>query len=151
MKKKETSIIDRFKKLETELISLLVEPFEFNDDGGDEEEKRRLKKYILRVKKAGEVFEKYEATAIEIEKALGAEEEDLELSSTVVDMRENKDQKVMPTKEEYEKLAAAKTAKRAKASEPKQEYVDEVQVEDGAPVLIRKRKRKSKEQSAREM
>lgn len=149
MKKKDEGKIEKFKKLENELISLLVEPFEFNDDGDDEEEKRRLKSYIMKVKRAGVVFEKYEAVALEIEKALGEEEKDFELSSSVVDMRENKDQKVMPTKQEYEKQQETLRAKAEEKS--KEEYVDEVQMSGARPVVIRKKKRKVRSQSAREM
>ena len=102
-----------------------------------------------KIEKFGVVFEKYEAVALEIEKALGEEEKDFELSSSVVDMRENKDQKVMPTKQEYEKQQETLKAKAEEKS--KEEYVDEVQMAGVRPVVIRKKKRKVRSQSAREM
>ena len=149
MKKKKISKIERFKKLEKELIALLVEPFEFNDDGNSEEEKRKLKNYILKVKKAGELFDEYESVAIEIEKALGDEEKDMELSSTVVDMRENKNQKVMPTREQYER--EVQKEKEAKRQAEQEEYASETQEISGNVMVVRKKKRKTKSTGSMEM
>ena len=143
-KQNEKDIVDEFKQLEGELISLLVEPFELDDVENNSDVKKHLKKYILRVKKAKEVFEKYEMTAKQIELALDDGEDSSKLSHSVVDLRENKDQKVMPTLEEFEKLAEEASKKN---EEP--EYEDEMVDAGGAPVLIRKRKIKS--QSTKEM
>lgn len=145
MKKKNgKDIIDEFKQLESELISLLIEPFELDENEKNEDVKKHLKKYILRVNKAREVFDKYEMTAKKIELAIGDEDEP-KLSHSVVDLRENKDQKVMPTLAEFEKQAD----KTGKGKSQTVEYEDAMIDVGSAKVLVKKKK--SKSQKTREM
>ena len=95
MDKKETSLVEKFKKLEAELLQVLSES---NVDDIDFEQnkttlKTQLKAYVKKVAKASKLFEEYEKVADEIEKMTQSEAEDAKKESStfadaVVSLRE---------------------------------------------------------------
>ena len=88
MNKKETALIDKFKKLEEELLEVLkLEDIAFDEETKKQTVKTQLKSYIKKVEKARKLFEEYEKTAKEIE-GLAVSDVD-ELNAKVVELRED--------------------------------------------------------------
>ena len=95
MDKKETSLVEKFKKLEAELLQVLsesnVEDIDFEQNKTTL--KTQLKAYVKKVAKASKLFEEYEKVADEIEKMTQSEAEDARKESStfadaVVSLRE---------------------------------------------------------------
>ena len=95
MDKKETSLVEKFKKLEAELLQVLsesnVEDIDFEQNKTTL--KTQLKAYVKKVAKASKLFEEYEKVADEIEKMTQSEAEDAKKESStfadaVVSLRE---------------------------------------------------------------
>ena len=83
---KETKLIEKFKKLEAQLVELLkIEPLDI--DSTTQGAKTKIKSYIKKVSKAREIFDEYEKTAEEIEKLTAKNVENV--VSAVVDFRES--------------------------------------------------------------
>ena len=90
MLKKEVSLIDKFKKLEAEIIAILKEnDIDFDESLNEKEVKARLKKYIANVKKMEKLFEEYELIAEKIEKISGDEKDKGVMNEAVVNLRED--------------------------------------------------------------
>ena len=90
MLKKEVSLIDKFKKLEAEIIAILKEnDIDFDDSLNAKEVKAKLKKYIANVKKMEKLFEEYELIAEKIEKISGDENDKVVMNEAVVNLRED--------------------------------------------------------------
>ncbi len=89
MDKKEISLVQKFKKLEGQLLSALNE---VKIEDIEKLTKTQLKSFVKKVAKAGKLFDEYEAVALDIEKLTQAELEDanskLELAGAVVNFRE---------------------------------------------------------------
>lgn len=95
MDKKETSLVEKFKKLEAELLQVLSES---NGEKIDLEQnkttvKSQLKAYVKKVAKASKLFDEYEKVADEIEKLTQSEAEDAKkeestFADAVVGLRE---------------------------------------------------------------
>ncbi len=119
MNKKETSLIERFKTLESELIEALKpEDISFDDDAKKQVVKSQLKGYIKKVEKARKLFDEYEQIAEEIEKMTHADAGDI--SAEVVGLREDVDPK------------------------EKEIYIQEIIAEqDGVKVAVKKKKKSS--------
>ena len=92
MLKKEVSLIDKFKKLEAEIIEILKEnDIDFDDSLNGKEVKAKLKKYIANVKKMEKLFEEYEQIAEKIEKISGDVNDKVVMNEAVVNLREEKE------------------------------------------------------------
>jgi hypothetical protein len=90
MLKKEVSLIDKFKKLEAEIIAILKEnDIDFDESLNEKEVKAKLKKYIANVKKMEKLFEEYELIAEKIEKISGDEKDKGVMNEAVVNLRED--------------------------------------------------------------
>ena len=90
MLKKEVSLIDKFKKLEAEIIAILKEnDIDFDESLNEKEVKTKLKKYIANVKKMEKLFEEYELIAEKIEKISGDERDKGVMNEAVVNLRED--------------------------------------------------------------
>lgn len=90
MLKKEVSLIDKFKKLEAEIIAILKEnDIDFDESLNEKEVKTKLKKYIANVKKMEKLFEEYELIAEKIEKISGDEKDKGVMNEAVVNLRED--------------------------------------------------------------
>ncbi|MBQ8452082.1 MAG: hypothetical protein IJ538_04885 [Clostridia bacterium] len=114
MAKKNETLIKEFKEIEDELVKVLqIEPAEILEDTPSGMVKKDLRVFIKKVNKAKEVFQKYEAKAIEIQKIAEAETEPRPMTDAVVDLRE--------TMIDEDKIIEATQA----------EYVDEKVIEDG--------------------
>ena len=117
MKSKETDLVEKFKKLENELLELLkIDEVEFSEDDKKQVVKNRLKAYIKKVEKARQVFEEYESVAKQIELYMPKND----VADDVVALREN------PKAEEIEK------------------YIDETIVEQGQVKVIKKKQKNNK-------
>ena len=93
MLKKEITLIERFKKLEAEIIDILKQnDVDFDENLNGKEVKAKLKKYIANVKKMEKLFEEYEALAEKIEKISGDENDKGVMNEAVVNLREDKEQ-----------------------------------------------------------
>lgn len=93
MLKKEMTLIERFKKLEAEIIDILKQnDVDFDENLNGKEVKAKLKKYIANVKKMEKLFEEYEALAEKIEKISGDENDKGVMNEAVVNLREDKEQ-----------------------------------------------------------
>lgn len=93
MLKKEITLIERFKKLEAEIIDILKQnDVDFDENLNEKEVKAKLKKYIANVKKMEKLFEEYEALAEKIEKISGDENDKGVMNEAVVNLREDKEQ-----------------------------------------------------------
>ena len=93
MLKKEMTLIERFKKLEAEIIDILKQnDVDFDENLNEKEVKAKLKKYIANVKKMEKLFEEYEALAEKIEKISGDENDKGVMNEAVVNLREDKEQ-----------------------------------------------------------
>jgi hypothetical protein len=95
MDKKETSLVEKFKKLEAELLQVLSESSSENIDFEQNKTtlKTQLKAYVKKVAKASKLFEEYEKVADEIEKLTQSEAEDAKkqastFADAVVGLRE---------------------------------------------------------------
>ena len=92
MLKKEASLIDKFKKLESEIIEILKEnDVNFDESLDGKEVKAKLKKYIANVKKMEKLFEEYEQIAEKIEKISGDVNDKVVMNEAVVNLREDKE------------------------------------------------------------
>ena len=90
MLKKEVSLIDRFKKLEEDIIAILKEnDVDFDESLNEKEVKAKLKKYIANVKKMEKLFEEYELIAEKIEKISGDVNDKSVMNEAVVNLRED--------------------------------------------------------------
>lgn len=92
------NLIEKFKKLEEELISLLkIQPVEFDEKSSKTAVKKEINGYIKKVKKAKAVFAEYELVAEEIKKASKKEnvlaEDVVELREEVAILDDNSDKK----------------------------------------------------------
>lgn len=120
MSKNESALIEKFKKLESELVETLkVEDISFAEDAKKQVVKSQLKLYIKKVEKARKLFEEYERVALEIEKIAHADAGE-QISSEVVNLREENN------------------------SVEKEVYVKEILAEaDGVKVVQKKKKKTS--------
>ena len=99
MEKKDVSLIEKFKKLETEIIKLLKEnKIDFDESINEKTLKTKLKNYILNVKKIEKLFEEYEAVAEKFEGLSSAPKTSAEISEAVVGLREDKQETVIAEK-----------------------------------------------------
>lgn len=90
MLKKEVSLIDKFKKLEADIIAILKEnDIDFDESLNEKEVKAKLKKYIANVKKMEKLFEEYELIAEKIEKISGDVNDKGVMNEAVVNLRED--------------------------------------------------------------
>lgn len=112
---KESKLIEKFKKLEAELVELLhIEPLDI--DSTTQGVKTKIKAYIKKVNKARVIFDEYEKTAEEIEKL--STHEDGEMATAVVDLREEPVSEVAETYED-ELIVASDDVKKVKKKKTK--------------------------------
>lgn len=116
MSNNEISLVDRFKKLEEELVAVLkIEEPTFEDDTKKQVVKSQLKSYIKKVEKARQLFDEYETVAKEIEKLAKKDKE--AVSAEIVALREDEDVK------------------------EKEVYVNEILAEKGIVKQVKKKKK----------
>lgn len=133
MKKSDKELVEKFKKLEKELIEILkIKPVDIDEKMTKTEVKKEMKAYILKVKQAKKIFAEYEKTAILIESYTSKDSEDF--SRGIVNLRKSKVKKGSQIKESKldEKIANKRTGEN--------EYVDEKTEVLGSSVLIKKKK-----------
>lgn len=121
MKKNIEKLVERFKKVESELVEILSEKGVLVDENEQKSVvKKSLKEYIKKVNKAKKMFDEYELLAKQIEN-IDSDDEDLpELSKTVLELRDSSEIKV----EEFEnsdKTSVKKSKKENKTKETKKE------------------------------
>ena len=96
MLKREVSLIDRFKKLEADIIAILKEnEVDFDESLNEKEVKAKLKKYIANVRKMEKLFEEYEQIAEKIEKISGDVNDKEVMNEAVVNLREDSEKEVV--------------------------------------------------------
>ena len=116
MSDKEKNLVNKFKKIENELLELLkIDIVEFSDDEKKQTVKSKLKTYIKKVEKARQVFVEYEQVAKQIESLMTNQN----VSDDIVALREE------PKVEEIDK------------------YIDQTIVEGGQAKVIKKRQKNS--------
>lgn len=129
--KKEEALIEKFIKLENDIIDKLRETELSVDFESDRKSViKSLKSYALKVKAVEKLFDAYEDTAKQIEQLTGEEENMQVITSAVVDLREDSDK----LKSEIGELT---------------ESLTEIENINGA-VVVKKKKKKSNE-SVKEM
>ena len=96
MGKNDVTLIEKFKKLELEIINLLKEnKIDFDDSVNEKNLKAKLKNYILNVKKIEKLFEEYESIAEHFECLSNVSKTSSEVSEAVIGLRENKQETVV--------------------------------------------------------
>ena len=96
MLKREVSLIDRFKKIEADIIAILKENnVDFDESLSEKEVKAKLKKYIENVRKMDKLFEEYEQIAEKIEKISGDVNDKVVMNEAVVNLREDSEKEVV--------------------------------------------------------
>lgn len=129
------NLIEKFKKLEDELISLLkIQPVEFDENSSKAAVKKEINGYIKKVKKAKAVFAEYELVAEEIKKA--SKKEDV-LAEDVIELREEM---------EVSNDNSDKKSKSSKTSKSENEY-EAVTLSDGKTVKSVYKKKNEKRAS----
>ena len=123
-KTNEAELVERFRKLEAELVEVLkIEGISFDDETKKQSVKSQLKAYIKKVEKARKVFDEYESVAKEIEKIAAAEGKkgstSAEISEEVVNLREDE-------------IVLGDEA-----------YLDKLEIVDGKTVTVKKKKKTS--------
>lgn len=89
MKKNLEKLVDRFKKIEEELVGILNEStISFSEVDDKTSIKKAIKEYIKKVNKAKKLFDEYERIAKEIEDANNDDGESAELSKAVLEIRD---------------------------------------------------------------
>ena len=94
MTKKQTGLVEKFKKVESELLAVLSETkVETDMTASKQTVKNGLKQYVKKVQKAKKLFDEYESIAIEIEKIAHEEAEEVlhehkSIADEVVGLRE---------------------------------------------------------------
>jgi len=127
MAKKQTGLVEKFKKIESELLAVLNETKTETDLSGTKQiVKSGLKQYVKKVQKARKLFDEYEAVAAEIEKIAHEEAEEISLKN---------------------KSIADEVVSLRETSEATAEYVDKIEAAEGMVKVVKKKKNKS---SARE-
>lgn len=130
--KKEEELIEKFKKLEDEIVDKLQNiklDVDFNSDR--KEVVKGLKNYISKVRDVERLFEEYEAVANQLEK-LTIEDNKQAVANAIVDMREDSEE----LKSQIKKLSQTET-------------FDEIENVNGN-VVVKKKKKKTNER-AKEM
>ncbi|MBR7172397.1 MAG: hypothetical protein IKD36_01245 [Clostridia bacterium] len=90
MKKNLEKLVEKFKKIETELVEILNESsIKINELDDKQVVKKAIKDYIKKVGKAKKLFDEYETIAKEIEDINNDEGESAELSKAVLEFRES--------------------------------------------------------------
>ena len=90
MKKNLEKLVEKFKKIESELVEILNESsINFSELDDKTSIKKALKEYIKKVNKAKKLFDEYEIVAKEIEDANNDEGESAEFSKAVLEIRES--------------------------------------------------------------
>ena len=93
MTKKDLNLVEKFVDLEQQIIDSLMEVNQEIDFSADRKTvMSQLKAYITRVKKVDRLFEEYEKIAQKIEGSTTEEEKNQDLTSAVVDLREDSEQ-----------------------------------------------------------
>lgn len=90
MKKKMEKLIERFKQVESEIVSILKDnPIDFNETDDKFAIKKAIKEYLKKMNRAKRLFSEYEEIAKQIEDANhDDEDESAELSKIVLEIRE---------------------------------------------------------------
>ncbi len=90
MAKVDVSLVDKFKKLETEILDILKENnIDFDESVNDKTLKAMLKKYISNVRKVEKLFEEYEEVAQKIEDLSADSKQKAAVDEAVVNLRED--------------------------------------------------------------
>lgn len=90
MAKVDVSLVDKFKKLETEILDILKENnIDFDESVNDKTLKSMLKKYISNVRKVEKLFEEYEEVAQKIEDLSADSKQKAAVDEAVVNLRED--------------------------------------------------------------
>ena len=121
MKKNIEKLVEKFKKVESELVEILSEKGVFVDENEQKSiVKKTLKEYIKKVNKAKKLFDEYELLAKEIEN-IDSDDEDLpELSKAVLEMRDSSEINVEKF-DSTDKASVKKSKKERKIKETKKE------------------------------
>ena len=99
MVKNEDNLVDKFKEIETEILSILKNnKLDFDENLDNKTLKSRLKKYIANVKKAEKLFEEYELIADKIEKASADAQGSHKINKEVVELRKEAEESVIVEK-----------------------------------------------------
>ena len=89
MKKNLEKLVERFKKVEAELVEILNESsIKFDELDDKTSVKKAIIEYIKKVNKAKKLFDEYEVIAKEIEDLNADEGESAELSKAVLEIRD---------------------------------------------------------------
>lgn len=130
--KKEEELIEKFKKLEDEIVDKLQNIKLDVDFSLDRKEViKGLKNYVLKVRDVERLFEEYEAVANQLEK-LTVEDNKQAVANAIVDMREDSEE----LKSQIKKLSRIET-------------IDEIENINGN-IIVKKKKKKTNER-AKEM
>lgn len=130
--KKEEELIEKFKKLEDEIVDKLQNIKLDVDFSLDRKEViKGLKNYVLKVRDVERLFEEYEAVANQLEK-LTVEDNKQAVANAIVDMREDSEE----LKSQIKKLSQIET-------------IDEIENINGN-IIVKKKKKKTNER-AKEM
>ena len=90
MAKDNTALVDKFKKIEAEMLEILKENnIDFDESVSDKALKAMLKKYIANVRKIEKLFEEYEGIAKQIEEISSDSKEKAVIDEAVVNLRED--------------------------------------------------------------
>ena len=121
MKKNIEKLVEKFKKVESELVEILSEKGVFVDENEQKSiVKKTLKEYIKKVNKAKKLFDEYELLAKEIEN-IDSDDEDLpELSKAVLEMRDSSEINLEKF-DSTDKASVKKSKKERKIKETKKE------------------------------
>ncbi len=131
-------ILDKFKKLEGELIELLATPIKFDEETKKEVVRKELKRYVSKMQKLRVAFDEYEELAKQIESLIREDSSKFDVKA-VVDLRdenENVDNKEM-INDNSENLDLEKEA----SNMGDEEYKDEVLMQGNEVVILKKKKK----------
>lgn len=142
MKNKENKeVLDKFKKLESELIELLATPIIFDDETKKEVVRKELKRYVTKINKLRETFDEYEKLAKKIEMIIRKDSDALDVSKEVVDWREEDEKTDNKNSDSIDENVTKKSSNEKVKNVEKEEYKDELLVQGDEVVLIKKKKR----------
>lgn len=142
MKNKENKeVLDKFKKLESELIELLATPIIFDDETKKEVVRKELKRYVTKINKLRETFDEYEKLAKKIEMIIRKDSDALDVSKEVVDWREEDEKTDNKNSDSIDESVTKKSSNEKVKNVEKEEYKDELLVQGDEVVLIKKKKR----------
>ncbi len=121
---KRIELLEKFKKIENELVDCLKNAGDMLDEKKKATTKVQINEYIKQVEKARKLFDNYESVALEIEKLSGLKNTEIKTSEEIVNLREelkNEEEIVYETKIQADDKPV-KVASKKKARKPIREF-----------------------------